>query len=119
MKPKHLAMNIELAEGQMQSEISENAFIYLQDRQIIKLKFTPFVDWKTQFMLYLCLALETGESFMICCHTCFDGNLPKSFKNFATGKDPRHYYHRMPGALAKLLNGTRAMVVMQGAKTAR
>ncbi len=34
------------------------------------------------------------------------------------GKDPRHYYHKMPSALAKLIDGTRAMVVMQGAKTA-
>ncbi len=69
-------------------------------------------------MLYLCLALETGESFVICCCTCFDEELPKSFKSFATGKDPHHYYHKMPGALAKLLDGMRATVVMQGAKTA-
>ncbi len=78
----------------------------------------PFADWKKRFMLYLNLALEMGESFQICMHMCFDENLPKSFKDFAKGKDPAHYYHRMPGALAKLLDGTRAMVVMEGAKTA-
>ncbi len=68
-------------------------------------------------ILYLNLALETGESFQICVRTYFNENLPKSFKDFAKGKDPAHYYHRMLGALAKLLDGTRAMVVMEGAKT--
>ncbi len=58
----------------------------------------PFVDWKTQFMLYLNLALETGESFMICTHTCFNEKLLKSFKEYAKGKDPVHYYHKIPGA---------------------
>ncbi len=55
---------------------------------------------------------------MICCHTCFDGDMPKSFKDFAMGKDPCHYFHEMPSALAKLLDGTRATVVMQGANLA-
>ncbi len=117
VKPKHPAMNIKLAEGQMRPEIPENAFIYLQDWRIIELKFVPFADWKTWFMLYLCLALETGESFVICCRACFDENLPKSFKDYATRKNPVHYDHRMPSVLAKLLDGTRATVVMQGAKT--
>ncbi len=43
----------------------------------------------------------------------------RSFKDFAKGKYPAHYYHSMPGALAKLLDGTRVMVVMEGAKTAQ
>ncbi len=55
---------------------------------------------------------------MICCRMCFDEELPKSFNSFATRKDPCHYLHKMPSALTKLLDGTRAMVVMQGAKTA-
>ncbi len=78
----------------------------------------PFADWKTWFMLYLILALEMGESFQICACTCFNEKLPKSFKDYAKGKEPVHYYHRMPSALAKLLDGMRAMVVMEGAKTA-
>ncbi len=62
VKPKHLAVNVQLAEGQKRPEISENAYIYLQDRQIHELKFVLFADWKTQFMLYLNLALVNGES---------------------------------------------------------
>ncbi len=118
MKLKHPTMNVELAERQTRPEIPENAFIYLQDQRIIELKLVPFADWKTRFMIYFCLALETGESFMICCCTCFDENLPKSFKDYAMGQNPIHYYHQMPDALAKLLDGMRATVVIQGAKTA-
>ncbi len=117
MKPKHPVMNIELADGQQRLRISENAFIYLQSKRIHKLRFTPFADWKTRFMLYLDLALANGESFVICCRSCFDGDWPRSFKHFATGQDPRHYFHEMLQVLAKLLDGTRATVVVQSAKT--
>ncbi len=111
-------MNIKLAEGQTRPEISNNVFIYLQDRWIAELKLVPFTDWKTRFMLYLDIALKMGGSFQICVRSCFDEKLPKSFKDYAKGHDPAHYYHKMPNALAKLLDGTRAMVVMEGAKTA-
>ncbi len=69
-------------------------------------------------MLYLNLALETGESYSICMHTCFDEKLLKSFKEYTKGHDPAHYYHKMPSALVRLLDGTRATVVLEGAKTA-
>ncbi len=68
-------------------------FMYLQDQWIIELKLVPFTDWKTRFTLYLNLALETGEPFSICMHTCFDEKLPKSFKEYAKGHNPAHYYH--------------------------
>ncbi|MCP4606308.1 MAG: hypothetical protein GY847_38325, partial [Proteobacteria bacterium] len=119
MKPKHPAMNIQLAEGQQRPTIPNNAFIYLTRRRLYKLKFLPFADFQTQFMLYLNLALVNGESWNICCHSTFDGEAPESYKKFVKGQYPRHYYHRMPQALAKLLDGMRATVVVQSAKTLR
>ncbi len=67
-------------------------------------------------MIYLNLALANGESYTICCRSTFDGDVPRSFKEFVRGQDPRHYYHRMLQALAKLLDGMRATVVVQSAK---
>ncbi len=55
---------------------------------------------------------------MICIHSCFDGKLPKSLKDYAGGQDPNHYYHHMPNNLMRLLDGTRVTVVMEGAKMA-
>ncbi len=75
-------------------------FIYLQDWQIKELKLVPFADWKMRFMLYLNLAVETVESYMICMRSCFDEKLPKSIKDYARGQDPTHYYHQMPNNLA-------------------
>ncbi len=100
MKSKHPVMNIKLVEGQAQLTITNNAFMYLQDRRIIKLKLIPFADWKTRFVLYLNLALKTGESYMMCMRSCFDEKMPKSVKDYARGQDPTHYYHQMPNALA-------------------
>ncbi len=84
----------------------------------MELKLALFADWKTQFMIYLNLALKTGESYMICTCTCFDEKLPQSLKEYAKGQDPAHYYHKMLSALVRLLDGMRAMVVLEGAKTA-
>ncbi len=86
-------MNVQLAKGQTQPEIPENAYIYLACRRLYELKFLPFADWKTRFMLYLNLALANGESFTICCRSTFDGDVLKLFKDFVRGQDPRHYYH--------------------------
>ncbi len=47
VKSKHPAMNMDLVKGQARLTISNNAFMYLQDRWIIELKFVPFADWKT------------------------------------------------------------------------
>ncbi len=80
--------------------ITDNVFMYLQDRRIVELKLIPFADWKTQFALYLNLAHETGESYSVCMHSCFDEKMPKSIKDYARGHDPTHYYHQMPNALA-------------------
>ncbi len=119
MKPKHPAMNVQLGEGQRRPRISENAFIYLDSQRQYELKLLPFADFQTEFMLCLNLAIPNGESFNICCRMTFEGSAPTSYKDFVKGQDPRHYYHRMPMALAKLLDGTRAMVVVQNAKTLR
>ncbi len=78
----------------------------------------PWANFKMRFTLYLNLAIETGESYTICMWFCFDEKLPKYFKDYARGCDPTHYYHRMPANLARLLDGMRVTVVMQGAKTA-
>ncbi len=72
-----------------------------------------------RFALYPNLALETGESFSICMCTCFDEKLPKSFKEYTKGHNPAHYYYKMPSALVRLLDGMRAMVVLEGVKTAK
>ncbi len=55
----------------------------------------------------------------MCMHSCFDEKLLKSIKDYARGQNPTHYYHRMPAVLAQLLDGSRVMVVMEGAKTAK
>ncbi len=110
-------MNIPLAEGQTRPTIPENAFLYLSPKRLRELKLLPFADFQTEFMLYLNIALENGESFTICCRSTFDGDAPASYKDFVEGRDPRHYYLRMPTKLAKLLDGTRATVVVQSAKT--
>ncbi len=70
-------------------------------------------------MLFLNIALENGESWTVCCRSTFDGEMPESYKDYARGQDPQHYYLRMPPKLAKLLDGTRATVVVQSAKTFR
>ncbi len=59
-----------------------------------------------------------GESFQICALTCFDEKLLKSFMDYMKGQDPAHYYHKMPQALVKLLDGMRATVVLEGVKMA-
>ncbi len=65
------------------------------------------------------IALENGESWNICCRSTFEGDAPDSYKDYAKGTDPRHYYLRMPTKLAKLLDGMRATIVVQSAKTLR
>ncbi len=60
----------------------------------------PFVDFKMRFVLYLNLAIETREPYMICMWSCFDEKLPKYFKDYARGRDPTHHYHQMPANLA-------------------
>ncbi|MCP4600187.1 MAG: hypothetical protein GY847_06570, partial [Proteobacteria bacterium] len=119
VKPKHPAMNVQLGEGQRRPTILENAFIYLDSRWQYELNLLPFAGFQTEFMLYLNLAIANGESFNICCRTTFEGSVPMSYKDFVKGQDPRHYYHRMMLKLAKLLDGTRATVVVQSAKTLR
>ncbi len=42
----------------------------------------------------------------------------RHFKDYARGQDPTHYNHQMLANLARLLDGTRIMVMMEGAKTA-
>ncbi|MCP4605157.1 MAG: hypothetical protein GY847_32330, partial [Proteobacteria bacterium] len=110
---------IPLDRGQTRPAILENAFIYLSTRHLRELKLLPFADFQTEFMLYLNIALENGESWNICCHSTFEGDVPDSYKEYAKGTDPRHYYLRMPTKLAKLLDGTRVTVVVQIAKTLR
>ncbi len=45
VKSKHPVMNVELGKDQVRPTISDNAFIYLQDRRINQLRLVPFVDF--------------------------------------------------------------------------
>ncbi len=118
VNPKHPVMNVQLADEQERPKISKNAFMYLQSPRITELKLAPFVDHKTKFMLFLELAAPNGESWVVGVRRTFIEKVLRSYKEYATGTDQQHYYHKMPDALAKLLDGTRATVVIQSAKTA-
>ncbi len=78
----------------------------------------PWADFKLRFGLYLTLGLPDGEAYVLCMRSLFNlKGVLVSFSGFAEGVDRTHYYHRMPIELVRLLDGTRAKLVFQSAKS--